>query len=164
MRRRRRGRVIELSIGGGGYLRVELNKNGKGRKFMVHRLVAQAFVPNPRNYPWINHRDGLKTNARPANLQWCTPSQNSYHAVKTGLWKVTKKHRNSAAEMCRRKKGHPVRCVETNIVYPSAGSASVWNGMCSTSIGQVCKGRRKTAGGYCWEWFNKDVFYREATI
>lgn len=59
-----------------------------GNKFVkVHQLVAKAFIPNPNNYPFINHKDGDKSNNCANNLEWCTPSQNVQHAYDTGLIK-----------------------------------------------------------------------------
>ncbi len=75
----------------GGYVRiclyVEKDKKIKGIQYSVHRLVAQTFIPNPLNYPQINHKDGNKTNNKVSNLEWCTPSQNQKHAYLTGLSK-----------------------------------------------------------------------------
>lgn len=61
------------------YKRVLLSKNGKAKGYSVHRLVAQNFIPNPNNYPCVNHLDCDKTNNRVDNLQWCTYKQNNNH-------------------------------------------------------------------------------------
>ena len=74
-----------------GYLRIALYKEGKYRKFKVHRLVAFAFVPNPDNLPEVNHINGLKTDNRPCNLEWMTRRDNSLHAIKYGLQGIGEK-------------------------------------------------------------------------
>jgi len=66
-------------------LRVELWKDGKHRTMLVSRLVAMAFIPNPNNYPCINHINGNPLKNNPENLEWCTYSKNVKHAYKTGL-------------------------------------------------------------------------------
>ncbi len=68
-----------------GYLEVSLWKNGEGTSFYVHRLVAQAFIPNPLGLPEVNHKDGNRHNNAVSNLEWVTSSENSHHAVATGL-------------------------------------------------------------------------------
>lgn len=65
-----------------GYKHVGLHINKKNRSFRVHRLVAQTFIPNPNDYPYVNHIDGNRQNNCVSNLEWCTPSQNSLHAAK----------------------------------------------------------------------------------
>lgn len=67
------------------YPQVKLYKENKGTWFYVHRLVATAFLPNPLNKPEVNHINGDRTNNDIANLEWSTSSENSYHAVSTGL-------------------------------------------------------------------------------
>lgn len=69
-----------------GYIYVQLS-NGRARrpKALVHRLVAAAFLDNPNALPHVNHLDGIKSNNRVDNLEWCTASQNERHAHKTGL-------------------------------------------------------------------------------
>ena len=68
-----------------GYLQVSLWKNNVGSTHYVHRLVAKAFIPNPLNLPQVNHIDGNRQNNHVTNLEWATCSENSSHAVRTGL-------------------------------------------------------------------------------
>lgn len=65
----------------------------KNKNYLIHRLVAQAFIPNPDNLPEVNHKDGNKANNCVDNLEWCTSKQNKEHAYKTGLYD-TQKFRN----------------------------------------------------------------------
>lgn len=70
-----------------GYFQVRIGGR-KGKSYMVHRLMAEAFIPNPDNLPYINHKDGDKGNCSVSNLEWCTGSENCKHAYDTGLHKV----------------------------------------------------------------------------
>ena len=91
-----KGKVISLLKGEYGYIQVNLYYNGKNYKKYVHRLVAQAFIPNPDNLPQINHKDEDKTNNRVDNLEWCTAKYNINYgtrkdkvretAIKNGYW------------------------------------------------------------------------------
>lgn len=74
-----------------GYARVALYNNNKPKDFSVHRLVAQAFIPNPENKPCINHINGIKTDNRVENLEWCTYSENTLHGYRTGLITISDK-------------------------------------------------------------------------
>lgn len=120
-----------------GYPYVTLCKNGKLKSIKVHRLVAMAFIDNTENKPEINHINGIKTDNRVENLEWCTSKENSVHKT----------------EVLGKGNIRPVRCVETGIIYRSGLYASK---LCKTSSGAISnscndKSRQKTAGGYHWE-------------
>jgi len=68
-----------------GYKRIQLRKNGKYHYLTIHRLVAMTYIPNPKDLPCINHKDGNKQNNAVKNLEWCTYADNIHHADRTGL-------------------------------------------------------------------------------
>ena len=78
-------RRLKSAINKRGYLYVTLQIGGKPKYCAIHRLVAQAFIPNPHNLPQVNHLNGIKTDNRVENLEWCTASENMRHAFATGL-------------------------------------------------------------------------------
>lgn len=84
--------IIMKSALGQLYLLVSLRHEGRSFTKTVHRLVAEHFIPNPLNKPEVNHIDGNKLNNNVCNLEWVTSSENSLHAIKTGLQKPTKPH------------------------------------------------------------------------
>lgn len=81
----RNDKRMSPSISNQGYYRISLSNNNIKKTYSVHGLVAEAFIPNPNNYPFINHKDGNKLNNNDWNLEWCTNSQNLKHAYKLGL-------------------------------------------------------------------------------
>lgn len=85
------GRKIKAQTAHNGYMRVELWQNSKGKKYLLHRLLADAFIPNPHDKPCVNHIDGDKANNCLSNLEWVTRSENQLHAYSTGLQKGYKK-------------------------------------------------------------------------
>ena len=76
-------KILKGSLDKDGYVKVALSKNNKIKLFSVHRLVAQAFIPNPNNLPQVNHIDGNKQNNKFDNLEWCTAKENISHAINT---------------------------------------------------------------------------------
>ena len=92
-----------------GYKKVRLCNSGTVVKKKIHRLVAEHFIPNPSNYPCVNHIDGNKSNNNVNNLEWCTHQYNSEHAVKIGL------HINKSAKVEKKCSG----CSNTIKVDPN---------------------------------------------
>lgn len=72
-------REMKCTIHKTGYSVIELFKNKIGKSFRVHRLVAECYIPNPDNKPYVNHIDGNKSNNKLINLEWCTAKENEYH-------------------------------------------------------------------------------------
>ena len=79
------GRLLKQNLNTKGYMRVLLHANGVRKHPLVHRLVAEAFLPNPENKPQVNHKDGVKTNNEASNLEWVDNSYNQKHARTLGL-------------------------------------------------------------------------------
>jgi hypothetical protein len=89
--------LIGKSIDRYGYVKRILSKKGKGYNFTEHRLVALAFIDNPENKATINHKNGIKTDNRVENLEWCTNQENMRHAIETGL----KDHKGIKHHKCK---------------------------------------------------------------
>ena len=119
---------------GSGYLQVMLYKDGKHKNFRVHRLVAEAFIPNPNNLPYINHKDEDKHNNSIDNLEWCDRKYNNNYGTRN--------------ERMRKSLSVPVYCEELNREFYGAHEAARQLGLNQTNITQCCKGNQKTTGGY----------------
>lgn len=122
------------------YLCVELLSSNR----QVHRLVAEAFIPNPKNKPYINHINGIKTDNRALNLEWCTASENMQHAWDNGLQKMTIER--------KRKYGRKIICIETKQEFHTMQEAADEYKITRRNINACCLGKRKTAGGYHWKY------------
>lgn len=91
-----KGQLMKLRIGNNGYYRCSVRKNGKIGTIEVHRAVAEAFIPNPCNFPCVNHKNEIKTDNRVENLEWCSYSYNNMYGngneqrteSKKNAWKV----------------------------------------------------------------------------
>lgn len=83
-----KGNVKKIRLNRCGYLRANLKNKGNSYDVLMHRLVAEAFIPNEDNKPYVNHKNGIKTDNRVENLEWVTDSENRIHAVKLRLIKT----------------------------------------------------------------------------
>lgn len=124
----RKGQVRKPHVTPKGYLRVQLTQGGESRNFQVHRLVAEAFIPNPENKPEVNHRNGNKRDNYIGNLEWATPSENQTHAYALGLKRPTVKYVVHCEELDITTFGidRMVKALQEQ-GYDKAESAAIWN-------------------------------------
>ena len=120
------GCVLRPGRNKNGYQQVNLYLNGKRKSQLIHRLVADAFIPNPENKRTVNHIDGDKTNNRAENLEWVSDSENIKHAFRVGLNKITDKNNFKTNNPKPRQK---VRCVETGQIFESQHHAARYFGV-----------------------------------
>jgi len=138
---------LSMCQGDVGYHVINMRKNGKQIQHRIHRLVAEAFIANPNNYPQVNHIDGDKTNNLPSNLEWVTSQQNITHAVKIGLVKAGIDNENTI----------PVQAepVNAGIGYVFFGSRQLREfGFNQGNVSNTCNGRQKTHYGYKWTYIS----------
>jgi len=118
----------------------------------VHRLVAQSFIDNPNNKPFINHKDGNKSNNKIENLEWCTAKENTQHAYETGLL-------NNKGEHCITSKLTKNDVVKIRKIYKDGGVtqkqiAKIW-GVSRSQIGFIVTKKR-------WKHLKEEVSYRNS--
>lgn len=138
-----KGKILKMHYCGSGYLNFSLHKNGKTEHKYPHRLVAEAFIPNPSNLPEVNHKDEDKTNNCMVNLEWCDSKYN--------------KNYGTARQRMMEKKSMPVLQIDINTnevigEYPSAMEAARKLNIYQGNISKCCRGEYKTAYGYKWEY------------
>ena len=144
------GGIKKITITKKGYAQVSLKANRKNLSAKVHRLVAEAFLPNPNNYPQINHKDENKANnyvhinpdgtidENKSNLEWCDQTYNN----RWGTGYLRRAISN----------GKKVRCIETGEIFYSMGEAARRIGTDQSSICQVCRGKRPHTKGLHFEY------------
>lgn len=140
-----------------GYYCVAIRENGKQYNVRVHRLVAEAFIPNPNNLPIVNHKDENKTNNKVDNLEWCTSQYNNTYG--------TKKQREAQTKMEKGILGTPIGMYDKNTgellkTFISIHEAARYlnNPSAITRISQCCnhKPHYITAYGYKWEFISQE--------
>ena len=123
-----------------GYYRVCM-----GRKFYsIHRIVAETFIPNLGNKPYINHKNGIKTDNRVENLEWCTRSENAKHAYDNGLMKKGKNHIQSKALMIFDLKENYITTLYGNTEWKAFG-------LDQATVNKCIRGERKNHKGYIFK-------------
>lgn len=126
------------------YYAVAIFINGKQKHCRVHRLVAQAFIPNPNNKPYVNHKNGDRGDNRVENLEWCTPSENTQHAVNTGL--LTPRNERSVVQYSL--DGQLIK------IFDSITQAAQETNSLTEKIIMCCQKERLTHNGYQWRYIN----------
>ena len=146
IRNRRTGKIKAQRKSHNGYMITDIKNKGQKHTRYVHRLVATTFIPNPCNYPVINHINEDKTDNRVENLEWCTIAYNNQYG--THIEKIQK-----TKEVLHRKKVKQIDVVSNKVikVFPSIKKASKSVGVTAQAI---CWGLQKsthTAAGFRWE-------------
>lgn len=147
-------RMKSTRKGVGGYSVVMLRKNGKKVIYLAHRLVAEAFIPNPENKPFVDHIDGSRNNNVATNLRWVTAAENNANPITyQRLLKGTLEN-----PVCGDKNPYSRKISQYSIEgkfiakYDSIGLASKNTKVCYACIVACAKGKRKTAGGFQWKY------------
>ena len=146
------GHIYKMTNQYGDYFSIILYDENHKKSTRIHREVAKAFIPNPNNFPEVNHKDGNKQNNCVENLEWCTRKYNQVHALKTGL--NTMKHLNKINKNKFVKKyGRLIQCdMQGNVlnVFENLEQAHQKTGVCKRNILQVINQQegRKQAGGF----------------
>lgn len=122
----------------GGYLKVFLCKHGQIKPYLVHRLVAQAYIPNFDNKSQVNHKDENKKHNYISNLEWATAKENASYGSRT--------------DRSARKRSKAVLCVETGTVYWGMSEAERQTGIEQGNISRCANGKLNTAGGFHWHF------------
>lgn len=140
-----KGREIKQLKNSNGYPMVGLHRNGVVKYKTVHRIVAEAFLPNPLNLPQINHKDEGRTNNHVENLEWCSAKYNTNYG--TGMERMAAKRRNVIA----------CYTIDGVLVYefPSETSAAEHFGVSTSAVSAALrKGEPYTCAGLYWKYIN----------
>ena len=149
IRRMKNQRMLKPKTNKGGYLYVGLTRNNKTQWFFVHRLIASAFLPNPGNLPFINHKSEVKTDNSLANLEWCDTKYNNNYG--------TRNERISERNKATSNKKAVQQCdMDGNVlaVYESQKEAERATGIAQRNISNCCRGleHHLSVGGYKWKF------------
>ena len=149
--------ILKPSKNKKGYNLVAISKNNKLYSYQIHRLVAQAFIPNPDNKQQVNHKNGIKNDNRVDNLEWATPHENMKHAYKNNLISKDKMNYCIQSSISFRKK--PILQIKDNVVineFDSIESAKKMLKVKSSGcLVNALKGRIKTYKGFIWTYKEK---------
>lgn len=149
------GKIIIGGKSNNGYRIVGLTIGKKRKYYTVHRLVATAFIPNPNNKPQINHKNGIRTDNRADNLDWCSQSENMKHSYRVLGRKSPRGNLGNTGKLCNRAK-IILQIKDGKIVAEFYGSceAARKTGISQAHIVSVANHKKyfKSAGGFQWKW------------
>lgn len=150
---RKTGRPLKPRADSSGYAEVQLWKNNRGKHKTLHRLFAEAYIPNPDNLPCINHKDEDTMNYSLDNLEWCTQSYNQNYGTANERRgpKISKALSGRPKPWIAEQKGIPIIAIDSlgcETRYPSAREAARQLRLDQSTITAVLRGRRKSTGGY----------------
>ena len=148
------GRFLSISKYKSGYLRVFIANDNNKKYFLVHRLVAMTFIPNPKNLPQVNHKNGVKSDNTVENLEWCTPQENSVHYLNSLDYKTLQSKRKIFSNS-KRVQQINISTREVINTFNSCRDAAKHLGVVTSgSIGNVASGKEKhkSAHGYFWKF------------
>ena len=158
------GHILKPSKQKNGYRTVELfYAPNKSKRVLVHRLVAEAFVPNPHDYPIVNHKDESRDNNCASNLEWCTYQYNVTYGTaserrREGLkaFRQSAKIKEQAIKNGQKCSKPVVQCLTNGVPvkeYCSGAEAARQTGLNHSHIMECCQGKRyKTVGGFVWKY------------
>lgn len=147
-----RNRFVKQRVTEKGYKRVTLTTNGVKKDFLVHRLVASAFVENKENLPFVNHKDENKSNNQAENLEWCTSEYNHNYFLDRHRSEYIRKFQKTVKRFGRINQYDLDGRFIANFI--DCNEASRKTGSNATSIWRCCKGEIRYSNGYRWEFAN----------
>ena len=159
-------KILRLLTNKNNYLRVTLCKDGKHKTCLIHRLVAEAFIPKIEGKEFVDHINGIRDDNRIDNLRWCTNKENSNfdlarkHRSEERKGKYIgekcywygKHHTEETKRKIAKANGKQVLCIELNKIYGSTCEAERETGINSKSIRDASKEVQKHAGGFVWRY------------
>lgn len=147
-------RILKQGKGSRGYLQVRLGNGKKQKMFAVHRLVAQAFIPNPDSLPQVNHKDENKENNCVDNLEWCSSKYNCNYGSRN--CKIGSTQKESGIQRNNKYTSKEVYQYTLDGIfvntYPSMHEAARQTGLDNSAISKVCRGKIKYTGGFIWSY------------
>lgn len=158
-----KGKILQSILVKNGYMHITLCKGGEKHSFSIHRLVAEAFIPNPDNKPCIDHINTDRTDNRAENLRWVTYQENNNNPL-TKNKKCGENHPKPFKGIFG--KEHP-RSLPILQFTKEGGLIKIWDNTRSveketnishSNICNVLKGKRDYAGGYKWKYYDKETY------